>query len=88
MIESCDDVSVESDWEFVEPPCSFFSKKRSLDWADLQEKVRYEGSPVKSASALQKKNDAAHATTYLVHAKCGDAVANGHGGARKWLESS
>ena len=44
-------------------PQSFsFSKKRSFVGTDSQEEIIYEGSPVTSASALQKKNDAAHAT--------------------------
>ena len=31
VTQFCDDVSKESDWEFVEPQSSSFSKKRSLD---------------------------------------------------------
>ena len=42
----------------------------------------------KSASAFQKKNDAAHATAKLVSVKCRDAVANGNGGTRQKLECS
>ena len=51
----------------VAPQSSSFSQKRSFVWAVSQEEMSYEGSPVKTASALQKKNVAAHATTTLVH---------------------
>ena len=32
VTECCDGVSMDSDWDFVEPPSSSFSRKRSLDW--------------------------------------------------------
>ena len=70
VTEFCDGDSLEFDCEYVEPQSSSFSTKRSLDWAITQEEMRYEGSPLKSASALQKKNDAAHATTKLVYVNC------------------
>ena len=54
VIEFCDDVSVESDWELVEPQSSSFSKKRSLDRADLQEEIRFEGSPVARLLQLRR----------------------------------
>ena len=42
------DVSLDSDWEFVEPKSSSFSKKRAFVWTVSQEEVRYERSPVKA----------------------------------------
>ena len=55
VTEFCDDVSVESDWEFVEPQSSSSSIKRSLRWADSQEEMRYEGSPVKAPPPSRRR---------------------------------
>ena len=48
VTEICEGVSLNSDWEFVEPESSSFSKKRSFVWADSQEELSCEGSPVKA----------------------------------------
>ena len=50
VTEFCVAVSGDSDWKFVEPQSSSFSRMRSFVWAGSQEEMRYEGSPVKSAS--------------------------------------
>ena len=43
----CDDVSLDSDWEPVEPQSFSFSKKRSVVLEENREEMRYEGTPVK-----------------------------------------
>ena len=48
VTELCDGFSLRSDWEFVEPQSSSFSKKRSFVWTVSQEDIRYESSPVKA----------------------------------------
>ena len=53
MTESCDDVSVESDWEFVEPQSFSFSKKRSIVCAENEGEMSYEGTPVKAPPPLR-----------------------------------
>ena len=83
VTEFCDGASLEFDCELVEP-----QSPKSARLIGAQEEMRDEGSPVKSASTLQEKNDAAHATTKLVHVICRDALANRNGGTRKWLECS
>ena len=50
-----EDVSLDSDWEFVEPQPLPSSKKRSLDWAVSQEEMRYEGSPVKALPTSRRR---------------------------------
>ena len=52
VTEICDEVSRDSDCEFVEPQSSSFSKKRLLDWG-------------KSTTDIQEEDDAAHATAEL-----------------------
>ena len=42
VTETCEGVSLDSDWEFVEPQSSSFSKKYSFVWAISQEEMRYE----------------------------------------------
>ena len=39
----------------VEPQSSSFSNNRSLDWADSQEEMRYEGSPVKAPPPSRRR---------------------------------
>ena len=51
----CDGFSLDSDWEFVEPQSSSFSRKRSLDWAASQEEMRCEGSPVKAPPPSRRR---------------------------------
>ena len=53
VTESCDDVSVESDWEFVEPQSFSFSKKRSIVCAGNEGEMSYEGTPVKAPPPLR-----------------------------------
>ena len=49
MVTECyEDVSVDSDWEFVEPQSCSFSKKRSIVWEEHREQMSYEGAPVKA----------------------------------------
>ena len=56
VTEFCDDVSGDSDWEFVEPQSSSFSpKKRSFVWTDSQGEIRYEGSPLKASAASRRR---------------------------------
>ena len=74
VIVFCDDVSGESDGEFVEPQSSSFSKKRSLDCAVSQEEMRYEGSPVKALALSRRKM--MPPTPQQSHADEGDAVEN------------
>ena len=50
-----EDVSLDSDWEFVEPqPCSF-SKKRAFFWTVSQEEMRYGSSPVKAPPPSRRR---------------------------------
>ena len=64
VTEFSDEVSGESDWEFVETQSSSFSKECTLDWADSEEEMRCEGSPVNAPPP--------HATAKLVYANWGD----------------
>ena len=48
VTELCDVSPCGSDWEFVEPQSFSFSKKRAHCGTDMQEEMRYEGSPVKA----------------------------------------
>ena len=48
VAEMCADVSSDSEWEFVEPQSSTFSKKRSFVCAGTQGEMCYEGSSVKA----------------------------------------
>ena len=48
VTEFCDVSSMCSDWEFVEPQSFSLSKKRAFCCTDMQEEMRYEGSPVKA----------------------------------------
>ena len=51
-----------SDRESVEPQSFSFSPKRAHSWAVTQKEMRVEGSQVKSASLIKKKNEVSHAT--------------------------
>ena len=66
VTEFCDGFSYCSGWELVEPQSFSFSKKACslLDSYEGRDEVRKLTSG--SASALQKKNDAAHATAKFV----------------------
>ena len=55
MTEFCDDVSLDSDWKFVEPQSSSFSKKRSFACVEKQEEMRYEGSSVKGPPPSRRR---------------------------------
>ena len=46
VTECFGNVSLDSDWEFVEPQSSSLSKKRAYCWTVSQEGMRYESSPV------------------------------------------
>ena len=48
VAEMCEDVSSDSEKEFVEPQSFSFSKKRSTVCAESQEEMSYKGAPVKS----------------------------------------
>ena len=48
-------VSMQSDWEFFEPQSSSSSRERSFVWADSQEEMSYEGSPVKALPASRRR---------------------------------
>ena len=50
VTECYEDVSLDSDWDFVEPQFFSFSKKRSSLCAENQGQMSYEGSPVKATS--------------------------------------
>ena len=66
--EFSDEVSGESDWELVETQSSSFSKECSLDWADSQEEVRCEGSPVNAPPPSRRRMMPPRATAKLVYA--------------------
>ena len=57
VTETCEDVSLDSDWEYVESQSSSFSpkKKRSDVWAVPQGGMSYEGSPVKAPPASRRR---------------------------------
>ena len=42
----CEGVSLDSDWEPVEPQSFSFSKERSVVWVENREHMSYEGAPV------------------------------------------
>ena len=48
VTEFCDDVSLDPDWEYVEPQSFPFSQKRAHSWTVTQEEIRYESPPVKA----------------------------------------
>ena len=52
VTELCD--ACGSDWEFVEAPSIYFSKKRAHCGTDTQEEMKYEGSPVKAPPLSRK----------------------------------
>ena len=54
VTEFCDGVSLDSDWEFVEPQSPSFSQKRSFVFADSQEEMRY-GSPVEAPPPSRRR---------------------------------
>ena len=66
----------DSDSEFVEPQSFSFSKKPSIVCVENQAGMSHEGNARKSATDIQKKSDAAHATAELVLVSRGHAVAN------------
>ena len=55
VTERFGDVSLDSDWEFVEPQSSFFSKKRSSELEENQGEMGYEGSPVKASPYTRRR---------------------------------
>ena len=55
VTECLGDVSWHSDWEFVEPQSSSFSKKRAFVWAVSQEEVRHESSPAKAPPLSRRR---------------------------------
>ena len=48
VTECCEDVSLNTDWEFVEPQSFSFSKKRSIVWEENRGEMSCEGTPVKA----------------------------------------
>ena len=62
VTECYEDVSLDSDWEFVEPQPFSFSRKRSIVWRGELRRDELRRDASKSASECQKKDDAAHAT--------------------------
>ena len=48
VTECWDGVSLDSDWEFVEPQSFSFSKKRSVVWKENRGEMSYRGTPVKA----------------------------------------
>ena len=85
--EFCDGVSLDSDWEFVEPQSSSFSKKRSFVWEDSQEEMRYEGPPVKGPPpSRRRKPTTPQESSYPSIEEV--QWQNGNGGPRKWVECS
>ena len=55
VTECFEDVSLDSDWEFVEPQSSSFSKKRSIVWEENHEEMSYEGMPVKAPPKTRRR---------------------------------
>ena len=53
VTECLGDVSLESDWEFVEPQPSSLSKKRASFWRVSQEEIRHESSLVQKELGLE-----------------------------------
>ena len=53
--ECYENVSLDSDWEFVEPRPFSFSKKRSSACAENQGEMSYEGSPVKAPPNTRRR---------------------------------
>ena len=55
VTEFPDGVSLDSYWEFVEPQSSSFFRQRSFVWADSQEEMSYEGTPVKAPPPSRRR---------------------------------
>ena len=51
----CAGVPSDSEWDFVEPQSSSFSKKRSVVCVESQEDMNYEGTPVKSLPCRKRR---------------------------------
>ena len=55
VAEIWEGVTMDTDWECVEPQSSSFSKKRSFVWAGSQEEMSYEESPVKAPPVSRRR---------------------------------
>ena len=55
VTECYEDVSLDSDWEFVEPQSFSFSKKRSVVWEENRGEMSYEGTPVKAPPNTRRR---------------------------------
>ena len=48
-------VSLDSDWEFVEPQSLSFSKKRSVVMVEYRQEMSHEGTPVEAPPATRRR---------------------------------
>ena len=55
VIECCEDVSLDSDWDFVEPQSFSFSKKRSIVLEENRGEMSCEGTPVKALPNTERR---------------------------------
>ena len=56
MVPECyEDVSLDSDWAFVEPQSFSFSKKRSIVGEDNRGEMSYEETPVKAPPNTRRR---------------------------------
>ena len=56
VVTDCwDGVSLDSDWEFVEPQSFSFSNKRSVVLEENREEMSYEGTPVKAPPNTRRR---------------------------------
>ena len=55
VTECYEDVSLDSDWEFVQPQFFSFSKKRSIVWEENRGEMSYEGTPAKAPPKTRRR---------------------------------
>ena len=56
VVSECyEDVSLDSDWEFVGPQSFAFSKKRSIVWEENRGEMSCEGTPVKAPPNTRRR---------------------------------
>ena len=55
VAEMCEDVSLDSDWAFVEPQSFSFSRKPRAVCVENEEDVSYEGTPVKTPPTSRRR---------------------------------
>ena len=71
VVTDCyEDVSLDSDWEFVEPQSFSSSKKRLIAWVENHEDMSYERGASKSTTDIQEEDDAAHGARTLQSRLC------------------